>query len=242
MRLPQLYSGHLLKRYKRFLVDIRLDDGREITAHCANPGSMLGVAIEGARVWVANHEGTKRKLQWSWELIELEEFSPPTLLAINTTNPNKIVAEALRKKIIPELAAYTEIRPEQKYGDKSRIDFLLKRDDRPDCYLEIKNVHLRRSKEPLAEFPDSKTVRGLKHLHELQKIVEGGERAILLFVVQRSDCQKFATAADLDPAYTKGIAQARQAGVEILVWDCEVTLSEVVLRKALEYLPAHQIT
>jgi sugar fermentation stimulation protein A len=197
---------------------------------------MLGVAIEGARVWVANHEGTTRKLKWSWELIELNEFSPPALLAINTINPNKIIAEALEKKTIPELATYTAITAEQKYGTGSRIDFLLKRDGRPDCYLEIKNVHLRRSAEPLAEFPDSKTARGLKHLHELQKIVEGGKRAVLLFVAQRSDCQKFTTAADLDPSYAKGLKQAQQAGVEILVWDCEVTTSEVVLRKVLEFL------
>ncbi len=237
MKFPPLTSGILLKRYKRFLADIRLDDGREITAHCANPGSMLGVAIEGARVWVANHEGSKRKLKWSWELIELKEFSPPALVPINTTNPNKIIAEALEKKIIPELATYTQIIPEQKYGDKSRIDFLLKREGKPDCYLEIKNVHLRRSQAPLAEFPDSKTARGLKHLQELQKIVEGGKRAILLFVVQRSDCQKFTAAADLDPSYAKGLKQAQQAGVEILVWDCEVTTSEIVLRKALQFIP-----
>ena len=235
MRFATLYSGHLLKRYKRFLADIRLDDGREITAHCANPGSMLGVAIEGARVWVANHEGSKRKLKWSWELIELEEFSPPALVPINTTNPNKIVAEALEKKTIPELASYKQIIPEQKYGDKSRIDFLLKCDGKPDCYLEVKNVHLRRCPEPLAEFPDSKTARGLKHLQELQKIVDRGDRAVLLFVVQRGDCEKFSIASDLDPAYGVEIKKAISAGVEIMVWDCAVSSKEVCLRRPLPF-------
>lgn len=231
MHLPSpLFRGRLFKRYKRFLADIRLDDGREITAHCANPGSMLGVAIDGSQVWVSRSPDKKRKLPFSWELVEVDK----TLIPINTTNPNKIVYEAVEAGVIPELTGYGEIRREVRYGDKSRIDLLLDggRRKKP-CYVEIKNVHLSR-KPGLAEFPDSVTKRGAKHLQELSAAARNGARAVMLFVVQRSDCRRFAPAADLDPNYAKALQWARSAGVETLCYDCEVTTSEVVLRKALE--------
>lgn len=228
-----LLRGRLRKRYKRFLADITLDDGREITAHCANPGSMMGVAPEGAPAWVSEHHGKGRKLPYSWELVEVDD----TLVAINTSNPNKIAHEAVEKGMIPELAGYADIRREVKYGQSSRIDLLLeggrgKRADQP-CYVEIKNVHLMRE-AGLAEFPDSVTTRGAKHLRELSGMVENGARAVMLYVVQRSDCARFAPAADLDPAYAEALSQAVQAGVETLCYDCEITTNEVVLRKALE--------
>lgn len=231
MRFPTpLLSGRLVKRYKRFLADITLDDGREITAHCANPGSMMGVAIEGSKVWVSEHQGKGRKLPFSWEMIELGK----TLVPINTSNPNKIAFEAVEAGVIPELSGYKDIRREVKYGEGSRIDLLLEGGRRrKPCYVEIKNVHLSR-KKGLAEFPDSVTARGAKHLAELSNMAADGARAVMLFIVQRSDCRRFRPAADLDPAYAKALNEAVSSGVETLCYDCEVTLSEVVLRKALE--------
>ena len=228
---PPLVRGTLVKRYKRFLSDIILDDGREATAHCANPGSMMGVAIEGARVWVHEHGDKKRKLAFSWELVEVDQ----TLIPINTTNPNRIVAEAVEKGVIPELAGYGDMAREVKYGEGSRIDLLLSDSSsrKKPCYVEIKNVHL--SRQPgLAEFPDSVTKRGAKHLAELARVAAHGDRAVMLFVVQRGDCRRFAPAADLDPAYAEALKQAVSAGVELLCYDCEITTAEIVLRKALE--------
>ena len=231
MHLPApLLRGRLIKRYKRFLADIALDDGDEITAHCANPGSMLGVAIEGARVWVSKSDNPKRKLAFSWELVEINK----TLIPINTTNPNKIAYEAIEAGGVPELAGYGTIRREVKYGAASRVDLLLEGGRRrKPCYVEVKNVHLCRQ-PGLAEFPDSVTKRGAKHLAELAKVVQNGARAVMLFVVQRSDCRAFTPAADLDPGYAAALKAARAAGVETLCYDCEVSTSEVVLRKALE--------
>lgn len=233
MRFPTpILRGRLIKRYKRFLADIALDDGRRVTAHCANPGSMLGVAVEGAPVWVCEHGDRKRKLAFSWELVEIDG----TLIPVNTANPNRIVPEAIEAGAIPELAGYGHIRREVKYGAGSRVDLLLEGgpgNRRKPCYVEIKNVHL--SREPgLAEFPDSVTRRGARHLEELAAVAAEGARAVMLFVVQRSDCRAFRPAADLDPAYAAGLKKAVRAGVETLCYDCDVSLSEVVLRKALD--------
>lgn len=232
MRLPSpLLTGRLVKRYKRFLADIALDDGREATAHCANPGSMLGVAVAGARVWVHEHGDAKRKLAFSWELVEVGGV----LIPVNTTNPNRIAAEALDKGVIPELSGYGDIAREAKYGASSRIDFLLSGGRRKQpCYVEVKNVHLSRT-PGLAEFPDSVTARGAKHLEALSRIAGGGAaRAVMLFVVQRGDCRRFAPAADLDPAYAKALKSAASSGVELLCYDCDITAAEAVLRKPLE--------
>ena len=225
-----LLRGVLVKRYKRFLADIVLDDGREITAHCANPGSMMGVAPAGAPVWVSEHHGKGRKLPYSWELVEIDG----TLVAINTSNPNKIAFEALERGAIPELSGYKTLRREVKYGKSSRIDLLLEGGRRrKPCYVEVKNVHLLR--EPgLAEFPDSVTARGAKHLAELADMVNEGARAVMLYIVQRGDCRRFAPAADLDPTYAEALKSAVAQGVETLCYDCDITTSEVALRKALE--------
>ena len=191
---------------------------------------MLGVAVEGAPVWVHEHGDPKRKLAFSWELVEVDR----TLIPVNTTNPNKIVPEAVERGVIPELSGYGDIAREVKYGQSSRIDLLLTggRRKKP-CYVEIKNVHLRR-RPGLAEFPDSVTKRGAKHLEELSGVAAQGDRAVMLFVVQRGDCARFAPAADLDPAYAEALKRAASAGVELLCYDCEITTSEIVLRKALE--------
>lgn len=237
MFLPSpLFVGTLIKRYKRFLADIRLDDGTLITAHCANPGAMTGLAPTGARVWVSKSHSKTRKLPYSWELVEVEAFGTPTLVAINTNNPNKIGAEAIEKQLIPELAGYGPPQREVKYGQNSRIDILLEQPGRHLCYVEIKNVSLRRDAEGLAEFPDSVTSRGLKHLQELTAMVTAGHRAVMLFIIQRQDCTAFAPAIDIDPAYGTGLVTAAANGVELLAWDCEVTTNEIVLRRAVEII------
>ena len=230
MQFPStLQSGRLLKRYKRFLADIVLDTGEAVTAHCANPGSMMGVAPPDAPVWVSKSESKTRKLPYSWELVEVDGG----LVAINTNNPNKIGAEAIENGAISELGGYGSLRREVKYGEKSRIDILLEdgEDERP-CYVEIKNVHLMRT-AGLAEFPDSVTSRGAKHLSELAAMVAEGARAVMLYIVQRSDCEALSPAADLDPTYARALHAAVGAGVETLCYDCDVTTSGVRLRRAL---------
>ena len=230
MLLPApLVKGRLVKRYKRFLADVVLEDGTETTAHCANPGAMTGVAPEGAPVWLSDHDGKGRKLRYSWELVEIDG----ALVGINTQHPNRIAEEAVAKGAIPELSGYPEIRREVKYGENSRIDLLLEggRKKGP-CYVEVKNVHL--SREPgLAEFPDSVTARGAKHLRELTDVVAAGARAVMLFVVQRGDCRRFDLARDIDPAYAAAFEDARRAGVEALCYDCEIATNEITLRRPL---------
>lgn len=229
MQLPQpMQRGTLIQRYKRFLADIALENGEIITAHCANPGAMLGLNMPGLPVLVSHSDNPKRKLAYSFEIAEL----PTGLVGINTSLPNKLVAEALSEKRIPSLSHYTHIKPEVKYGEKSRVDFLLTADDAPDCYLEVKNVHL--SRQPgLAEFPDCVTARGARHLDELANMVAMGHRAINLFVVQRTDCTKFSLAADLDPAYAIACNRAQTAGVEIICMACSITSHEITISHAL---------
>lgn len=229
MKYPsQLIPGILVKRYKRFLADIVLDSGEEITAHCANPGSMMNVAIEGSKIWVSRSPNKARKLPYSWELIDLED----TLLAINTSNPNKIAYEEVEAGNIPELRGYNSIRREVRYGENSRIDLLLEEEGEPSCYVEVKNVHLSRE-SGLAEFPDSVTARGAKHMRELAKVAGEGHRAILLYVVQRGDCTRFSPAADIDPAYALALGEAKDAGVDLLCYDCEINTQEIQLRRPL---------
>lgn len=230
MFLPQpLLRGTLVRRYKRFLADIALESGETITAHCANPGAMTGLDTPGLVAWVSVSDNPKRKLKHSLELIELETGA---LVGINTAHPNRIVGEALTNGAIAELAGYKTHRTEVRYGETSRIDFLLSEPGLPDCYLEVKNAHLSRT-PGLAEFPDAKTARGAKHLGELKREVEAGNRAVNLFIVQRPDCDRFAPAADIDPVYDKALATAREAGVEILVYDCHLTREEISLNRPL---------
>lgn len=229
MRLPQsMQRGTLVARYKRFFADIRLETGEEIVAHCANPGAMLGLKDPGLPVWVSPSANPARKLAWNLELVELTTG----LVGINTVHPNRIVAEAIADGAIPELAAYETCRPEVKYGERSRVDFLLTCGDLPDLYLEVKNVHF--SREPgLAEFPDSPTERGARHLAELSAMVATGHRAVMLYLVQRSDCRRFGFAGDLDPRYAAAFALAKAAGVEALCYDCALSTETITLRQAL---------
>lgn len=223
MQFPQpLQRGVLLQRYKRFLADVAMETGETITAHCPNPGAMLGLNRPGMPVWVSRSQNTKRKLQLTLELVEANGG----LVGVNTMLPNRLVAEALAGGVIAELAGYPNVRPEVKYGAASRVDFLLTSPmtelGRPSCWLEVKNVHLMRT-PGLAEFPDCVAARSTRHLKELEAMVAAGDRAVALFVVQRTDCETFTACRDLDPAFAAGLDHAANAGVEVLVYDCEVT-------------------
>ena len=218
MKFPDpLIRGTLLRRYKRFLADIRLDDGKEITAHCANPGAMLGLRDEGAEVWLSPSRNPKRKLKYSWELVHADGG----LVGINTAHPNGLVEEAIAEGKVDGLNNYDEMRREVKYGQNSRIDILLQGDGRSDCYVEVKNVHLMRQ-PGLAEFPDSVTKRGAKHLVELGDMVAAGNRAVMFYLVQRTDCKRFTIAADIDPTYAKELDRALSRGVEAVCYDCSI--------------------
>ncbi len=218
---PTLFSGLLIKRYKRFLADIELSSGEVITAHCANTGPMLGVCAPGSRVMVSKSDNPKRKLAYSWELIEVTD-NEPTWVGINTGLPNKIIKLALEKRLFSELGEYQEIKPEVVYGKdkKSRVDFRLSGGDKT-IYLEVKNTTW--ADKRLALFPDTVTERGQKHLRELIEVVKGGDRAVCLFLINRGDCHKFAPGESADPTYAKLLREAVNQGVEILPCRFEVT-------------------
>jgi sugar fermentation stimulation protein A len=211
------------------MADVVLDTGETITAHCANSGAMAGLKQPGSIVWLSPAANPDRKLKYSWELIEADGG----LVGINTGHPNHIVAEAIRAGAITPLAGYENLRQEVKYGKNSRIDILLEDLARPPCYVEVKNVHLRRD-GTLAEFPDAVTARGAKHLVELGDMVEAGHRAVMLYLVQRMDCDRFAIAHDIDTAYDAGLKVARGRGVEVLCYACRLTTEEITVDRALD--------
>lgn len=204
------------------MADVELAGGETVTAHCANPGSMLGLKEPGSPVWLSKSDNPKRKLKYSWELIEVDIGAGPALVGINTGHPNGLVAEALAAGTISELAGFTKLRREVRYGENSRIDILLENDDAAPTYVEIKNVHLMRE-AGFAEFPDSVTARGAKHLGELANMVSTGARAVMLYLVQRGDADRFALARDIDPAYGAAFDAAREAGVEAICYKCEIS-------------------
>ena len=248
MLLPQpLVRGRLVSRYKRFFADLVLDDGQAVTAHCPNPGAMLGVRDPGQVAWASWSDDPKRKLAYTLQMVEQDE----TLVGVNTHLPNKLVAEALAAGAIPELLGYDTVRPEVKYGEASRVDFLLTADGRPPCWLEVnkcveqsqpkerlwlevKNVHLSRTKR-LAEFPDCKAQRSTRHLGDLSAQVEMGDRAAVLFVVQRSDCEAFSACADFDPVFAQTLEKAADVGVEVLAYACEMNTDAVRLSHRIDW-------
>ena len=208
----ELVPARLIRRYKRFLADCRLEDGQEVTAHCANPGSMMGLAEPGTKIWLEPNDDPKKKLKYGWRLVEHDGGH---FTGVDTALPNRAVRAALEARQIAALAAYSDLRAEVKYGSNSRVDFLLRGEGLPDAYVEVKSVTLCRE-DGLAEFPDSVTARGAKHLAELAEVARAGHRAVLLYLVQRTDCSHVAMAADIDPAYAAAHEAATAAGVETL--------------------------
>ncbi|MET0337192.1 MAG: DNA/RNA nuclease SfsA [Caulobacter sp.] len=231
MLLPQpMAHGRLVQRYKRFFADVVLDDGTAVTAHCPNPGAMLGLKDEGLGAWISYDPNPKRKLPWTLQLVEVDGG----LVGINTMLPNRIVAEAIAADAIPELSGYATVRPEVRYSEASRVDFLLEHPDRPPCWLEVKNCHLRRD-GTLAEFPDCVAARSSKHLKDLAAQVALGHRAVQLFVIQRTDCDHFAACAELDPVYAAGLSDAAAAGVEVLCYDCDISPEAIRLARRIPW-------
>ncbi len=220
-----LIPGRLVQRYKRFLADVDLDTGERVTAHCANPGAMLGLVEPGNRVFLSRSSNPQRKLSFSWELVDTQWG----LVGINTSRPNALIAEALAERRLPAFASYDRVRPEVKYGRNSRIDFLLETDGQPLCYLEVKNCHFMRS-SGLAEFPDCIAARSAKHMGELAAMVASGARAAVAYVIQM-EARSFDVARDIDPAYDIAFRRARAAGVEAYAFVCRVTPEEVTIAR-----------
>lgn len=230
-----LIRGTLVRRYKRFLADVALAGGEIVTAHCPNSGSMLTVDLPGAEVWLSPAPDPRRKLAFTWELIRLGD----TLVGINTARPNALAAEAIAGGAIAELDGYDTIRREIRCGRNARIDLLLEADDRPKCFVEVKNVTLQRPSRPgLLEFPDCVTTRGVKHLVELATAVASGHRAAMLFLAQRSDGDFFAIAGDIDPGYATALKAAAAGGVEMLCYRCTVGLDEIRVADRLAFAGA----
>mgnify|MGYP003624530951 FL=1 len=225
----ELVPARLIRRYKRFLADCVLDDGCEVTAHCANPGSMMGLADPGMKIWLEPNDDPKRKLNYGWRLVDHENGH---FTGVDTALPNRAVKAALADRQIAPLAAYGTVRPEVKYGENSRIDFLLTEAGLPDAYVEVKSATLSRT-PGLVEFPDSVTARGAKHLEELAQMARDGHRAVLLYLVQRTDCTAFSVAGDIDPNYAAAFSRARAAGLETLVMGTRITPEGVTLAEPL---------
>lgn len=225
-----LLPGLLVRRYKRFMADIELQDGTAVTAHCPNSGAMLGLTTPGTPVWISKASNPARKLAYTWEMAEIEG----TIVGMNTSHPNALAEEAIRKEQIPSLQGYSSLKREVKYGVNSRIDILLEGKTGDLCHVEVKNVHLKRGTQAL--FPDSVTERGTKHLHELSTVVDEGGRAVMLYVIQRNDCESFSLAADIDPTYAKAALQAKDHGVEFIAYTCDISPEFIQISKEIPVL------
>ena len=226
-----LVPARLLFRYKRFLAQVLLQDGQEVTAHCPNPGSMMGLCERGMKVFVEPNSDPRKKLKYAWRLVDHENGH---MTGIDTGAANKIVKEALKARKIALFEHYETLRSEVKYGTQSRVDFVLTEPGQKKIYLEVKSVSLMR-KQGVAEFPDSVTVRGLKHLKELSRVVEMGHRGALLFLIQRSDCNVCKIARDIDPVYAKGLEDAVVRGVEILSMVCHLSENGIDIDKPVPF-------
>jgi sugar fermentation stimulation protein A len=222
---PELIPGILVKRYKRFMADVKLADGEVVTAHCPNSGSMRECCEPGRPVHLSFHDHPKRKLKYTWELIEM----PTSIVGINTLIPNRLVAESIVAGLMPDLNGYDNITREVKTSDNTRLDILLSNEDGNRCYVEIKNCTMVR--EGVACFPDAVTSRGLKHLAELSFLVSKGFRCVIFYVIQRMDAKTFQPADHIDPAYGRQLRQVLKHGVEILVYDTRIDLKTICLNR-----------
>jgi sugar fermentation stimulation protein A len=222
---PKLLPGILIKRYKRFLADIRLKTGDIVTAHCPNSGSMTACCEPGRRVYLSYHDLPQRKLKYTWELIDM----PTSLVGINTLLPNRLVFHSLKAGIIPEFEGYDMVKQEVKIGSHSRLDIMMSRGDDHTCFMEIKNCTL--VEDGIAYFPDAITVRGRKHLMLLHDLADAGHRCAMFFLIQRMDAKIFSPADLIDPAYGKELRKAVSAGVEVLAYDVKIDLKGACLGK-----------
>ncbi len=223
---PPFQEARLLRRYKRFLADVVWPDGRQMTAHCPNTGSMLGCAEPGMRVWLSEAPNPARKYAWTWEQVEA---LPGVSVGIHTGRTNSLVREALLGGVIPELEGYGVLRGEVMAGEGFRVDFLLSgHSGRPDCYLEVKNVTAA-VQDGIALFPDAVSERASRHLRELMVKVRAGERAALCFCVQRDDVGEVRPADVIDPTYGRTLREAMAAGVQVLAYAARVSPQETVL-------------
>lgn len=228
LKWPVLIQGTLIKRYKRFMADVRLKNGHLVTAHCPNSGSMMECSEPGRTVYLSRHNSPKRKLKYTWEMIEM----PSSLVGVNTMVPNQLVKVAVLAGKIPGLSGFDHVRPEVGYGENSRIDLLLEKMDER-CFVEIKNCTL--VDNNVAYFPDAVTSRGLKHLKELQNQVRSGDRSVMFFLIQRMDAALFRPADHIDPAYGKELRKAVQKGVEMMAYDVTLDSKGIQLNRKLPF-------
>ena len=225
IKWPPLIAGTLVKRYKRFLADVRLESGEIITAHCPNSGAMTGCSQSGRNVWVSFHDDPRRKLKYTWQLINM----PTSLVGVNTMIPNRLVFQSVRHGLISDLSGYDDIFSEVKVGKNSRIDLLLQNSETDKCYVEVKNCTLVENGH--AFFPDAITSRGRKHLVELQDLVVQGHRCVMFYLIQRMDAVKFSPADKIDPDYGEELRKALSNGVEILAYDVRIDFERIKIHR-----------
>ena len=226
---PELIPGKLLKRYKRFLADVGLENGTTITAHCPNSGSMQACSEPGRPVFVSFHDNPKRKLKYTWELIQM----PGSLVGVNTQIPNRLVYHSILNGMVKELRGYDTVKREVKVGQHSRLDLMLSGPGRRSCFVEVKNCTL--VDDGVALFPDAVTTRGRKHLLELQTLVAEGCRCAMFYLIQRMDARVFKPADHIDPAYGQTLRETVRKGVEVLAYDVHIDRQQIVLNSKVPY-------
>ncbi len=228
---PPLIEGTLVKRYKRFLADVELEDGRVVTAHCPNSGSMKTCSQPGAKVWISQSDKPGRKLKYSWELIDTGD----SLVGINTLTPNRLVKKCVENGIIKELCGYETVKPEVKTGEGTRLDLMLEKSAGQRCYIEIKNCTLVENR--VAMFPDAVTDRGRKHLKALAELSGQGHRAVIFFIIQRMDADTFSPAVHIDPVYARTLTETLACGVELVIKDTVIDTGKVMLNRSVPFDP-----
>jgi sugar fermentation stimulation protein A len=229
LKWPQLFRGTLVKRYKRFMADVALESGELVTTHCPNSGSMQACCEPGRPVYLSYHNNPKRKLKYTWELIEM----PSSIVGVNTQIPNRLVAKSIEEGVFEDFEYYDNIDREVKTPFNSRLDILLTKDRKDRCFIEIKNCTL--VKNGVALFPDAVTSRGRKHLMELSTLVSSGVRCVMFYLIQRMDAQMFQPADHIDPEYGRELRHAVACGVEIMVYDVHIDLKTITLNRKIPY-------